>query len=121
MPELDYCEVLQQFGLVPWLQDRLQPDHAEDDVLLAAVVLLGTAACDEDCAVLICKAAILSALIELLKGWYLLYLMTLYRTWLKLVKIGPFFVLPMKKCILLHVGMDNTYDWPSFLHHRINS
>jgi len=39
-------------------------------MLLGAVVLLGTAVCDEDCATLLCKAKIIHALIELLKGRY---------------------------------------------------
>jgi hypothetical protein len=40
----------------------------EDDLVLEVVVLLGTAAADEGCAMLICKADILLSLIELLKG-----------------------------------------------------
>lgn len=40
----------------------------QDDLVLEVVVLLGTAAYDEDCARLLCKADILLSLIELLKG-----------------------------------------------------
>lgn len=40
----------------------------EDDLCLEVVVLLGTAACDEACAMLLCKADILLSLIELLKA-----------------------------------------------------
>lgn len=40
----------------------------EDDLVLEVVVLLGTAAADEGCAMLLCKADILLSLIELLKG-----------------------------------------------------
>jgi len=41
---------------------------AQDDLVLEVVIFLGTAAHDEDCARLLCKADILLSLIELLKG-----------------------------------------------------
>lgn len=41
---------------------------AQDDLVLEAVIFLGTAAADEDCAQVMCKADILLSLIELLKG-----------------------------------------------------
>lgn len=41
---------------------------AKDDLVLEVVIFLGTAASDEDCAQLMCKADILLSLIELLKG-----------------------------------------------------
>ncbi|KAK6618968.1 hypothetical protein RUM44_003349 [Polyplax serrata] len=68
MPELDFNEVFQQFQLVPWIKNALIPGKMEDDMVLEVVILLGTAACDEDCAMLMCKADILVALIELLKA-----------------------------------------------------
>ena len=43
---------------------------AQDDIVLEIVIFLGTAAHDEDCARLLCKADILLSLIELLKGMY---------------------------------------------------
>lgn len=43
---------------------------AQDDIVLEIVIFLGTAAYDEDCARLLCKADILLSLIELLKGMY---------------------------------------------------
>jgi len=43
---------------------------AQDDLVLEVVIFLGTAAYDEDCARLLCKADILLSLIELLKGIY---------------------------------------------------
>lgn len=43
---------------------------AQDDLVLEVVIFLGTAAYDEDCARLLCKADILLSLIELLKGMY---------------------------------------------------
>ncbi|KAL0273934.1 UNVERIFIED_CONTAM: hypothetical protein PYX00_006494 [Menopon gallinae] len=68
MPELDFNEVFQQFHLIPWIRNALIPGKNEDDLVLEVVVLLGTAACDEDCAMLMCKADILVSLIELLKA-----------------------------------------------------
>lgn len=70
MPELDFNEVFQQFQLVPWIRNALVPGKMEDDLVLEVVVLLGTAACDEDCAMLMCKSDIVTSLIELLKGKY---------------------------------------------------
>ena len=49
------------------LAAQLQVD-ALDARCMEVVVLLGTAACDEDCAMLMCKSEIVTALIELLKG-----------------------------------------------------
>jgi len=45
---------------------------AQDDIVLEIVIFLGTAAYDEDCARLLCKADILLSLIELLKGVHIL-------------------------------------------------
>jgi len=45
---------------------------AQDDIVLEIVIFLGTAAYDEDCARLLCKADILLSLIELLKGMHVL-------------------------------------------------
>ena len=68
LPELDFNEVFQQFELLPWIKNMLIPGKTEDDMVLEIVILLGTAACDEDCAMLMCKEGILISLIELLKG-----------------------------------------------------
>jgi hypothetical protein len=50
------------------LSDLCVSGKYEDDLVLEVVVLLGTAAADEGCAMLLCKADILLSLIELLKG-----------------------------------------------------
>lgn len=68
LPDLDYFQILQRCNLIPWIRNNLVPGKAQDDLVLEVVVLLGTAACDEDCARLLCKADILLSLIELLKG-----------------------------------------------------
>ncbi|EEB13642.1 Kinesin-associated protein, putative [Pediculus humanus corporis] len=68
LPELDFNEVFQQFELLPWIKNMLIPGKTEDDMVLEIVILLGTAACDEDCAMLMCKEGILISLIELLKA-----------------------------------------------------
>lgn len=44
------------------------PGKVQDDLVLEVVIFLGTAAADEDCAQVICKADMLMSLIELLKG-----------------------------------------------------
>ncbi|XP_043270481.1 kinesin-associated protein 3 isoform X2 [Venturia canescens] len=68
LPDLDYFQILQRCNLIPWIRNNLVPGKVQDDLVLEVVVLLGTAACDEDCARLLCKADILLSLIELLKA-----------------------------------------------------
>lgn len=68
LPDLDFCQLMQRFNLILWVQNILIPGKYEDDLVLEVVVLLGTAAADEGCAMLLCKADILLSLIELLKA-----------------------------------------------------
>lgn len=68
LPDLDYAQILQRCNLIPWIRNNLVPGKGQDDLVLEVVVLLGTAASDEDCAGLLCKADILLSLIELLKA-----------------------------------------------------
>ncbi|KAG7200321.1 hypothetical protein KM043_017783 [Ampulex compressa] len=68
LPDLDYSQILQRCNLIPWIRNNLVPGKAPDDLVLEVVVFLGTAAFDEDCARLLCKADILLSLIELLKA-----------------------------------------------------
>lgn len=68
LPDLDFCQLMQRFNLILWVQNILVPGKYEDDLVLEVVVLLGTAAADEGCAMLLCKADILLSLIELLKA-----------------------------------------------------
>ncbi|XP_015108971.1 kinesin-associated protein 3 [Diachasma alloeum] len=68
LPDLDYAQILQRCNLIPWIRNNLVPGKVQDDLVLEVVVLLGTAASDEDCARLLCKADILLSLIELLKA-----------------------------------------------------
>ncbi|GFG35983.1 hypothetical protein Cfor_03566, partial [Coptotermes formosanus] len=68
LPDLDFCQLMQRFNLIPWVQNILVPGKSFDDLVLEVVVLLGTAAADEGCAMLLCKADILLSLIELLKA-----------------------------------------------------
>lgn len=93
LPDLDYSMVLQDFNLIPWVRAVLVPSECPervlavlievimmvcvvpsapgknaDDLVLDTVVLLGTCACDEACAMLLCKAEVMLSLIELLKA-----------------------------------------------------
>ncbi|XP_008217642.1 kinesin-associated protein 3 isoform X1 [Nasonia vitripennis] len=68
LPDLDYSQILQRCNLIPWIRNTLVPGKAQDDLVLEAVILLGTAAADEDCAQVMCKADMLLSLIELLKA-----------------------------------------------------
>ncbi|XP_057335526.1 kinesin-associated protein 3 [Microplitis mediator] len=68
LPDLDYAQILQRCNLIPWIRNNLVVGKAPDDLILEVVILLGTAASDEDCARLICKADLLLSCIELLKA-----------------------------------------------------
>ncbi|XP_078038704.1 kinesin associated protein 3 isoform X5 [Augochlora pura] len=68
LPDLDYSQILHRCDLIPWIRNNLVPGKALDDLVLEIVIFLGTAAYDEDCARLLCKADILLSLIELLKA-----------------------------------------------------
>lgn len=69
LPELDYSSLLQSHNLIPWIRKTLVPDgRTKDDLVLDTVVFLGTCATDELCAMLLCKAEVISSLIELLKA-----------------------------------------------------
>ncbi|KAF4518002.1 hypothetical protein B566_EDAN012754 [Ephemera danica] len=65
---MDWERLIRQYQLIPWLRSHLVQGKAEDDLVLEVVVLLGTAASDEACALLLCKAEVLQDLIELLKA-----------------------------------------------------
>lgn len=68
VPDLDYSAILNNFNLIPWLMNVLTPGKYTDDIILDAVVFLGTISCDESCAMILCKAEVILALIELLKA-----------------------------------------------------
>ncbi|XP_037026202.1 kinesin-associated protein 3 isoform X4 [Bradysia coprophila] len=68
LPDLDYSSLLQEYNLIPWIRDVLIPGKSSDDVVLDTVVFLGTCACDEACTMLLCKAEVITSLIELLKA-----------------------------------------------------
>ncbi|XP_054284614.1 kinesin-associated protein 3 [Macrosteles quadrilineatus] len=68
LAELDYSTLLQQYNLVSWITRQLVPGNTPDDLVLEVIMLVSTAALDESCASLLCKADILLGLIELLKA-----------------------------------------------------
>lgn len=68
LPDLDYSAIIENFSLIPWIRKVLVPGNFTDDLVLDTVVFLGTCACDEACAMLLCKADVVLSLIELLKA-----------------------------------------------------
>lgn len=66
--DLDYSQILQNFNLIPWLREILVPNAKQDDLVLDAIVFLGTCANDELCSLLLCRANVVISLIELLKA-----------------------------------------------------
>lgn len=68
LPDLDYSAIIQNFDLIPWIKNVLTPNTKTDDLVLDTVVFLGTCACDESCAMVLCRSDIVLALIEILKA-----------------------------------------------------
>lgn len=68
LSDLDYSQILHNFNLIPWIRTVLVPSKVKDDIVLDTIVFLGTCACDELCAMLLCKADVILSLIELLKA-----------------------------------------------------
>ncbi|XP_047443814.1 kinesin-associated protein 3a [Mugil cephalus] len=68
IPDLDWALVLEEYGLVPYLKDRLKPGSAEDDLILEVVIMIGTVSMDDSCAAMLAKSGIIPALIDLLNA-----------------------------------------------------
>ncbi|GAB6027026.1 Kinesin-associated protein 3, variant 2 [Chamberlinius hualienensis] len=68
IPELDYERLVSEFHLVPWMKKKLTPGVCEDDMVLEIIVLLGTLAMDEACALLLVKSGMHQPLIDILNA-----------------------------------------------------
>uniref|UniRef100_G3NN13 Kinesin-associated protein 3a n=1 Tax=Gasterosteus aculeatus aculeatus TaxID=481459 RepID=G3NN13_GASAC len=68
IPDLDWALVLKEYNLVPYLNDRLKPGSAEDDLILEVVIMIGTVSMDDSCAAMLAKSGLVPALIELLNA-----------------------------------------------------
>jgi hypothetical protein len=68
LPELDFESLVTEFELIPFINEKLMPGAAEDDLILEVVVLVGTIARDEGCATLLAKSGIIQNLILLLNS-----------------------------------------------------
>ncbi|XP_062419707.1 kinesin-associated protein 3a isoform X3 [Pungitius pungitius] len=66
--DLDWALVLKEYNLVPYLNDRLKPGSAEDDLILEVVIMIGTVSMDDSCAAMLAKSGLVPALIELLNA-----------------------------------------------------
>lgn len=66
--DIDYEAVLNEFGLVEWIKEILQPNRAEDDLVLDVIVLVGAVCNDDACANMLSKSGIIEILIDLLNG-----------------------------------------------------
>lgn len=66
--DIDYEAVLNEFGLVEWIKEILQPNRAEDDLILDVIVLVGAVCNDDACANMLSKSGIIEILIDLLNG-----------------------------------------------------
>lgn len=67
LPHLDYTSILTNFGLLQWIQDKLQPGcSSADDLILEVVVLLGTLAGDECAAAVLLQHGVLNTLVTLI-------------------------------------------------------
>nr|CAB3259116.1 kinesin-associated protein 3 [Phallusia mammillata] len=68
LPNIDFEQILQECKLIPFIQKVLKPDEAEDDLVLEAVILLGTVAIDGNCAAVLADSGIIQVLIDLLNA-----------------------------------------------------
>nr|XP_018668779.1 kinesin-associated protein 3 isoform X1 [Ciona intestinalis] len=66
MENINYEAILKKYELLPFLQKTLRPGHVEDDLVLEAVVLIGTISTDSSCAEILAESGIIQTLIELL-------------------------------------------------------
>ncbi|KAJ8920653.1 hypothetical protein NQ315_004792 [Exocentrus adspersus] len=69
LPDLDWAEIFKHFDMIKWVKNILGTNNTDAELVLQVVVLLGTAACDEGCAKLLCETHILNLLIDLLKTY----------------------------------------------------
>ncbi len=67
IPDLDYERMLDEYELISWMQEHLEPGRADDDLVLEIVIFVGTCSRDASAAMAICKSGLLGAMIELLK------------------------------------------------------
>lgn len=67
--ELDFSQLIQSNNLLPWIKSSLTLGKEKDDMILQIIIFLSTSATyDELNAMLMCKAGIMLALVELLKA-----------------------------------------------------
>ncbi|XP_013856810.1 kinesin-associated protein 3, partial [Austrofundulus limnaeus] len=66
--DLDWALILQEYGLLPYLKDRLRPGSVEDNLILEVVVLMGTMSMDGPCAALMVQSGLIPALTQLLNA-----------------------------------------------------
>uniref|UniRef100_T1IWM8 Kinesin-associated protein 3 n=1 Tax=Strigamia maritima TaxID=126957 RepID=T1IWM8_STRMM len=65
---MDYKQILTKYQLLPWLKNKLVSGTCEDDLVLEVVILIGTLALEESCALLLTKSGMLQAIIDLLNA-----------------------------------------------------
>lgn len=67
LPDLDWAEIFNHFGLAQWIKKIISVNNADPELVLQVIILLSTAAADENCAKLLCDNGIMKKLIDLLK------------------------------------------------------
>ncbi|XP_066251410.1 kinesin-associated protein 3 [Euwallacea similis] len=67
LPDLDWAEIFKHFGMANWIKQIISINNTDPELVLQVIVLLGTAAADENCAQLVCESGIIATLIDLLK------------------------------------------------------
>ncbi|XP_032235565.2 kinesin-associated protein 3 [Nematostella vectensis] len=68
IPELEFKQLLVDYGMLSYIKDKLQPGAAEDDLILEVVILIGTVSMDDGCASILAKEGVIQTLIELLNA-----------------------------------------------------
>ncbi|XP_050309550.1 kinesin-associated protein 3 [Anthonomus grandis grandis] len=67
LPDLDWAEVFKHFKMANWIKKIISVNSTDPELVLQVIVLLGTAAADENCSQLLCESGMAKTLIDLLK------------------------------------------------------
>eukprot|EP01137_Pigoraptor_chileana_P023966 Opistho-2@91147 len=66
--QFDFRKLLTDYDLVPFINERLLPGAADDDVVLEIVILVGTLASDDSCGETLAQSGVINNLIDLLNA-----------------------------------------------------
>eukprot|EP00047_Mylnosiga_fluctuans_P022251 m.116739 g.116739 ORF g.116739 m.116739 type:complete len:798 (-) comp9189_c0_seq1:179-2572(-) len=68
IPDFNYEKLMEEYGLLDFIVQRLLPGAALDDLVLEIVVLVRTLLADDGCAQMMAKSGVIESMIELLRA-----------------------------------------------------